>query len=242
MNGPITDQEEARAQDLLNRARRLQVLAAALTYPEPGSGHVKAIGQDLAWLVAATDDAPVALTGLLAAWMACDEERLRAEHGRLFLGQTLCPLHAAAYGSARNLAGPAADLADISGFYQAFGMDLRIDMPERPDLLIVQLEFYASLLIREAYARVQGWQDALEIATDAARAFLQDHLGRWRGVLGEGLTRCEARAPLPELAAWLDLLLEAECEDRAVAPEPFGGPAREAVSADAFTCPHAGGA
>ena len=239
MDTPLTDREDTRAQDLLIRARRFQVLAAALAYPEPG--HCEAVGKDLAQLAdsAAQDEA---LTDLAVAWAACDEEVLRAEHGRLFLGQTPCPLHEAAYSSARNLAGPAADIADISGFYQAFGMDIREDTPERPDLLTVELEFCSSLLTREAYALLNGWQEATEITVDAARAFLEDHLGRWRGVLSERLGCHGAQAPLPQLAAWLDVLLEAECRDRGVNPDPFGEPAPDAMQGDALVCPHAGNA
>jgi hypothetical protein len=106
---------------------------------------------------------------------------------------------------------------------QAFGIDVREDAPERPDHLSVELEFYATLLAKEAYACFNGWSEREAVTRDAARDFLNDHLGRWQGVLTERLERHDALTPFPEAARWLDRFLKQECHIRDVAPQPYGG-------------------
>ena len=67
-------------------------------------------------------------------------------------------------------------LADIAGFYAAFGMQLAKDIPM--DHLAVEMEFMAHLALREAYAVLQGNEDMFETVVDAQRKFLRDHLSR----------------------------------------------------------------
>jgi TorA maturation chaperone TorD len=238
-----TEDQASGVQAILERAYRFRTLAAVFAYPDPGQG--EAIRKAMAPLLeagpaGAGNGGREALDAFAVAWDGIDEDALRAEYGRLFLGQTPCPLHAAAYSGGRTLAGPSAELADISGFYQAFGVDVREDAPERPDHLTVELEFYATLLVKEAYARFNDWQEPAEVTGDAARDFLAEHLGRWRGVLTGRLGRFDAGAPFPELAAWLDEVLDLECRLRRVAPEPFGDPVADPMQGDALACPHAG--
>lgn len=70
-------------------------------------------------------------------------------------------------------------LADIAGFYRAFGLDLPDGARDRADALPIQLEFVGFLAMRRAQYRVMGDDEALDIVTDATAAFLEDHLGRW---------------------------------------------------------------
>lgn len=67
-------------------------------------------------------------------------------------------------------------LADVAGFYRAFG--LRV-VDERPDHVIAQLEFLAMAVLAEAEAIESGESDDAEAAADAIRSFLRDHLGGW---------------------------------------------------------------
>ena len=71
------------------------------------------------------------------------------------------------------------DLADVAGFYRAFGVEV-VPGSERPDHITAELEFMHLLAVKEMLA--QGEDDGAEhaaICRDAARAFLRDHLGRW---------------------------------------------------------------
>ncbi|AGA32800.1 nitrate reductase subunit, conjectural [Thioalkalivibrio nitratireducens DSM 14787] len=231
--------------DILTRAHRFQTLAALFSYPD--SGGYEALCRSLESLGragrgvrgAAERDA---IDAVATAWRQADAALLQAEYGRLFLGRTPCSLHSAAYSGAGSLAGPAAEIADISGFYQAFGVDIRDDQPERPDHLAAELEFYGTLLIKLAYAQLSDWVEASDVTAAAARSFLSDHLGRWSGVLSERLQRNDAAAPFRTLAAWLDRLLDDECQRFGVKAEPFGEPITDSESADSMICPHDGAA
>lgn len=70
-------------------------------------------------------------------------------------------------------------LADISGFYRAFGLAAAQGSRDRVDALSTQLEFLGFLAMRRATYREEGPEAGVEVTTDATTAFLEDHLGRW---------------------------------------------------------------
>jgi TorA maturation chaperone TorD len=70
------------------------------------------------------------------------------------------------------------ELADIAGFYRAFGVEVTPGL-ERVDHIAVELEFLHLLAVKAALARESGATEHAEICRDAAAAFLHDHLGRW---------------------------------------------------------------
>lgn len=71
------------------------------------------------------------------------------------------------------------ELADLAGFYAAFGFSTGGAVRERPDHLAVELEFMGILRFKEAYALERGTPEQVEVCIEAQRKFLQDHLGRW---------------------------------------------------------------
>jgi nitrate reductase assembly molybdenum cofactor insertion protein NarJ len=71
------------------------------------------------------------------------------------------------------------EMADLNGFYQAFGFTIGGPVRERPDHLAVELEFMYALALKEAYAIEQGLAEPAEICLEAQRKFLQGHLGHW---------------------------------------------------------------
>lgn len=71
------------------------------------------------------------------------------------------------------------EMADIAGFYQAFGFKTGGDVPERPDHVAVELEFMHVMALKEAYALESGSTEHVEICVEAQAQFLKDHLGRW---------------------------------------------------------------
>lgn len=79
------------------------------------------------------------------------------------------------------------ELADLSGFYRAFGFEVGGAVRERPDHLAVELEFMQVLALKEAYAMEQGLTEQTEICQEAQRQFLRDHLGRWLGLFAHSL-------------------------------------------------------
>jgi TorA maturation chaperone TorD len=73
-------------------------------------------------------------------------------------------------------------LADISGFYQAFGLTISDIRPERPDHVVLELEFMACLLglERQAYDQDSERQKTKrQVCRDAQTRFLHEHLGWW---------------------------------------------------------------
>jgi TorA maturation chaperone TorD len=73
-------------------------------------------------------------------------------------------------------------MADIAGFYRAFGLDLSPHNTDRVDFLSTELEFLSFLSMKEAYAWKHQEDELAEICRDAQRKFLAAHLGRWIGV------------------------------------------------------------
>ncbi len=76
-------------------------------------------------------------------------------------------------------------LADIAGFYSAFGLEISGKSKDRPDHASIELEFMSFLSLKEAYAVSKEDGENAEICRDAQRKFLQDHLGKWILVLCE---------------------------------------------------------
>lgn len=104
------------------------------------------------------------------------------------------------------------DLADIAGFYQAFGFDLSEAEGDRemPDHLAVELEFYALLLLKEAVLGEKGDETGLEVVRAAKKAFLADHLGRLADAVGRTAPLVE-HAALGPVFRWCSALVAEEC-------------------------------
>jgi TorA maturation chaperone TorD len=81
------------------------------------------------------------------------------------------------------------EMADISGFYRAFGFQVGGEQRERPDHLASELEFLYVLSLKEAYAAQQGIDEHVEVCVEARHAFLRDHLGRWIGLFAQSVGR-----------------------------------------------------
>ena len=71
------------------------------------------------------------------------------------------------------------EMADICGFYRAFGFAVGGLVRERPDHVASELEFMYALTLKGAYAAQQGLVEHYECCLDAQAKFLRDHLGRW---------------------------------------------------------------
>lgn len=83
-------------------------------------------------------------------------------------------------------------LADINGFYEAFGLTIASGRAERPDHLALELEFMASLLGLERHAASQDptcGEDLVNICRDAQMRFLQEHLAWWVPAFAKLLAR-----------------------------------------------------
>lgn len=109
-----------------------------------------------------------------------DREQLEAEYNRLFahLGSTKCPPYETEYGL-DNIYQKTEAMADIGGFYFAFGLDIAQQNTDRVDFISTEMEFMSFLAMKEAYALERQEQEHEEICRDAQQKFLAEHLGRW---------------------------------------------------------------
>lgn len=183
-------------------------LALARAFAPPSEDGLRALeevaplGQELAAAAGVTDPAELA-QDLAAAAAAARRDGVAAwqgEHERLFACNVLCPIHETGY--IRRDKGHV--LADLAGFYRAFGVALRGEAAERQDHLVAELEFAAALLVLLARAEAEGRGEDALVTRDALRAFCDDHLGEW--VLGfarrlEDTCRLEVHARLARALA-----------------------------------------
>jgi putative dimethyl sulfoxide reductase chaperone len=139
-----------------------------------------------------------------------DLASLQAEHRRVFgLTGSLC--YETEYGLPHEFR-QSQELADISGFYQAFGFRLGGKVRERLDHLIVELEFMYLLCLKEALAHSEQNSNRAEISSAAQRGFITDHLGCWIPLFSKAVEKTAFQAknqqastpfrksPYPELA------------------------------------------
>jgi len=219
----------------LRRAAVYRLLAVAFAYPTAPRLESVAMA---AWEAAVTAPAElrVALRRLADAAAGADETGLAAEHVALFQRQVRCPPYEGAYGLPQ-MAGKAALLADVAGFYRAFALEPAEGQPEVEDHVCAELEFMSALALKEAWAVAECHADGLGVTRDAGRMFLRDHLGRWGPTFAGRLATVAAPGFYPAAAAVLKAWLEAEFARLHVAPARLEG-VTEAEEAS-FACPMA---
>lgn len=118
---------------------------------------------------------------------AQDLDRLRSEYIDLFdRGQQVNSLYETEYGRERALV-KGNELADIAGFYRAFGFETGGDgvQPEMIDHVSVELEFYALMMMKYDALMDAGDFAGAEIVLDGRKKFLKSHLGRFVGAIGD---------------------------------------------------------
>jgi putative dimethyl sulfoxide reductase chaperone len=151
------------------------------------------------------------------------------------------PPYEGAWGEAPQLAGKAALLADVAGFYAAFGLVPGEAQPDVEDHIAAECEFMSALALKEAYALAESDDEGATITLAAQSRFVGDHLGRWSGTFADAL---KDASPLPYYGALADLLsawMKAEIERLGAAPSVvLGRSGYDSIQeADAFSCPMA---
>ncbi len=224
----------------LRRAGAYRLLGLAFAYPGPD--RLEAVAEVAEMLVPAVE-APLglALGQLAAAARDADAAAVAAEYVFVFDRGAKCPLYEGAWGDAPQLAGKAALLADIAGFYTAFGLQPASVQPDMEDHIAAECEFMSALALKEGYALAEGDDAGVEITQRAQRSFLSDHLGRWAATFCDALKEA---TPLPYYGVLADLLaawVRVETAQHGISPLAVRGrvgydPVQEE---DAFTCPMA---
>jgi DMSO reductase family type II enzyme chaperone len=104
----------------------------------------------------------------------------------------------------------AQEMADICGFYRAFGFESGGAYHERPDHLAVELEFMHVLALKEDYALHEDNLEHAEVAIDAQRKFLEDHLGNWISLFAQSLRLNAGDEIYPALSHFMEAFVEAD--------------------------------
>ena len=152
-----------------------------------------------------------AMADVFEAWPS-DLPCLEAEYGALF-GHTLrgavCP-----YESEIGLRGAlqqAQHLANLGGFYHAFGLESGRESHQRLDHVACELEFLEFLSRKEAWARDGERREIVEVTAAATLRFLRDHLGRFGRAFARNLLDVADEGFYRRLAAAFEVFLEGEC-------------------------------
>ncbi|MDF2628365.1 MAG: serD [Symbiobacteriaceae bacterium] len=155
----------------LARSRAYAVLSRGFLYPSPG-------------LLAAMADYPDQLRLALreAGGDGADThlpmEGLEQAYQDWFGGQVpACPPYETEY-TASHIWMQTQQMADIAGFYRAFGVDTQTT-GDRADSLTAELEFMYMLSMKEAIAVNDGNQDGVAVCREAQGKFLHEHLAVW---------------------------------------------------------------
>ncbi|MBM4386968.1 MAG: molecular chaperone TorD family protein [Deltaproteobacteria bacterium] len=83
--------------------------------------------------------------------------------------------------SGDRLGGKGRIMADVAGFYRAFGFIPDIETKSPVDDIAVELSFLSFSTFKEAYARYQGKEEEAGLCAEAKRKFMKEHLLIWIG-------------------------------------------------------------
>jgi len=175
--------------------------------------------EDVDESAASADDVSASSIARLVQERQAPEDQLAAEFDRVFglLVPKDCPPYETEYLPTNETFTRSQEMADVAGFYRAFGLEPSRRDPDRPDHLGLEFEFMAFVLMKkrlaaEAPALDQNAAERIEVCDRAQRSFFQDHLAWWvpsfatrlgRKTRGAGLYVALAEA----LTAWIP----AEC-------------------------------
>lgn len=229
-------------EQLLANAALYRLIAQGFSYPEPELlCSVRRNALELAAAAARGELVPAlapALRALGRAWRTASAQSLETDYSRLFLGAGLVPLREGGYGDGLRFAGQPVDIADLNGFYLAFGFELSDTAPNPPDHLGTEIEFVSLLHLKKALALQRGRMREAKIVDQATAHFLEDHLGRWVSSLAAALSEGQASAPYALLAEVMKKAVAAECARLGVKPAPARrGTANDPMAGNTLVCP-----
>lgn len=201
--------------DFLERRALAFCLAGRLTaWPDA------ALARDAGALAEGLRDGDALERRLAELARAADQQGMESAYIELFEnGPRRSPIHETEYGRMRGLS-KGNDLADVEGFYLAFGLT-RLECSEAmADHLGVELEFYGTLLAKLAAAHERTDAEGVHVMEDARSKFLEQHLGRFASAVAvqPAVSAHPHYGPLLAVAAGL---VETECARLELKPQPL---------------------
>lgn len=168
----------------LARSHVYQFISAGFSYPDPMLVQLlqsRLPDTESCLLLLEDQHALEVLRPLKSVLLSCSPDTVETAYLQSF-GHTIsteCPPYEAEYDQAHIFQKSQA-LADIAGFYRAFGLELEPTLKDRLDHISVELEFMHFLCLKEAYASAKGHpEEQLALCREAQAKFLGDHLGQW---------------------------------------------------------------
>ncbi len=168
----------------------------------------------------------------LVSFLEAPRESLIEEHDRVFglLISQECPPYETEYCPQTFSVHRSHQMADIAGYYRAFGLEPSSQRPERPDHIVLELEFMAWLIGKTLYAAQHGDADHVRLCRDAQVSFVRDHFAWWTpafalalrrkadGPVAEGCLASPPKSYLGSLGAFLSAFVPVERGVLGVAP------------------------
>lgn len=130
----------------------------------------------------------------------------------------------------------ARELADIAGFYRAFGYDGSPSVADRVDHLGAELEFLYVLAHREARLRGRGDHEGADVCLDATRKFLAAHVGRFAPRLDEQIHGPREAPFFRSLVTVAAAVIRQDVADFGLHPAPLPPRTAHSEPEDVTTC------
>lgn len=134
-------------------------------------------------------------------------------------GKSANSLYETEYGKERIMA-KTNELADLAGFYKAFGLNNDSDevIFEMGDHVSVELEFYGYMIMKQIFLEENMINEGVEIVLDGRKKFLNDHLGRFVKSISQRPGVIE-NDYFSKVFNWIGSLVDNECNDLEVTPD-----------------------
>jgi TorA maturation chaperone TorD len=229
----------------LNMARQSLYRFAALSLVDPRTGCWEQLRRlsddrlvsDAAALVRSWPGAMPARLGLgerplgdlepsaVLARLPASHRELNEAYERTFglLVANACPPYETEYIDSRFAFQRSNTLADVSGFYRAFGLAPSELHPERPDHIVQELEFMAFVIGLERGAAAGDRElrrDRVEVCRTAQTRFLREHLASWATAFARLLAREDQDGFYGAAGVFLAALIPAERGLLGIDPPP----------------------
>jgi TorA maturation chaperone TorD len=137
------------------------------------------------------------------------------------LGGSKCPPYETEYVPSKFTFQRSNMLADVAGYYRAFGLRTSSSNPDRPDHIAMECEFLAQLLelqMRASRAAAHEAADRSGICQAALERFLKEHVVWWFPAFGKLLARQDPGGFYEAVAHFLAALVAAERARTGIAP------------------------
>ena len=224
--------DEERAQKAVARSSFYGILSRGFAYPtEEVLGEIKAgaVSSELKGSAAYLEEEGLlqsvgalceAMEGEIAPFGLRDVE---GGYNRIFSMGLLCPHHETFYTSAHVFM-KSQDLADIQGFYNAFGFNLAEEQKELADFIGTELEFMYVLCFKEYHALKKGEKDKADLCREAQAKFVEGHIGVWAGAFALTLSVSSHMDYFTTLGRLLEKFVDFDCQYLGVTPKKVSAP------------------